>query len=85
MSEGNRITEEDEANAVLISRTPAMYVLFRAIIGIIQHDKKISKDSLLVKASEVLLREIEKGEINFRLELDCDPAAISDDADEIER
>lgn len=78
MSEGNRLTAEDEANAVLISRAPAMYVLFRAIIGLIQHDKEISKDSLLVKASDVLLREIEKGEINFRLEMDCGHAEPTD-------
>lgn len=69
MTEGHRLTEEDEANAALISRAPALYMMLGAFVGLIRNGHEIDRDSLLVKAASAILREVRDGKVQYRVEL----------------
>lgn len=69
MTEGHRLTEEDEANAVLITRAPALYLLLSAFVALIRKELEIKPDSLLVKTAAAILNEIQKGKVEYKVEL----------------
>ena len=70
MTKNSSLTEEDEANAALISRAPALYVMLRAFVGLIQNGNDIQKDSILVKAAAAILGEIQEGKVHYQVELE---------------
>ena len=70
MTKNSSLTEEDEANAALISRAPALYVMLRAFVGLIQNGNEIQKDSVLVKAAAAILGEIQEGKVHYKAGLE---------------
>ena len=70
MTKNSSLTEEDEANAALISRAPALYVMLRAFVGLIKNGNEIQKDSVLVKAAAAILGEIQEGKVHYKAGLE---------------
>ena len=88
MTEGHRLTEEDEANAVLITRAPALYVMLGAFVGLIRNGHEIKPDSLLAKTAAAILNEIQEGKVEYKVELadkEDQPEEPEEEAQEPER
>lgn len=69
MTEGHRLTEEDEANAALIARAPALYIMLGAFVGLIRNGYEIKPDSLLIKTAAAILNEIREGKVQLKVQL----------------
>lgn len=64
---GNNLTDEDEANAVLIARAPSMLIILKVMYGLIMRGAKIEKNSPLMQYVGWLTQEVTEGKAHYQL------------------